>query len=194
MAVSVKAVLWLAKHTGLESMTVERYADYLRELRTLFAELDKQPDRFQTFHVHIELAAAGKLVVYQKTKRKGQTDSLYYGRSGRTGTARQIAQETAYGAIDHFMALGQFVAFNGNLENLKGEDAAQVLTVGSQYPSCAVNFTYRKKGQPMARTMFMILVGFNDDEDADKYVSTLGDPSILVDERPLRSDKVYEWK
>src|SRR5690606_37506264 len=72
MAVSVKAVLWLAKHTGLESMTVERYADYLRELRTLFAELDKQPDRFQTFHVHIELAAAGKLVVYEKTKRKGQ--------------------------------------------------------------------------------------------------------------------------
>lgn len=175
-------------------MPVEFYADYVRHLRTLFAELDQHPERFQTYDVHIELAATGKLIVYETKRQKGQTDSLYYGRSGPDGAHRQIAQSTAFTAIDHFMALSQFLAFNGNLEKLKGEEAAQALTIGSQYPSCAVRFAYRKKGQPKAMSMFMIFVGFNDDRDAEQYVAKIADPSILVDSRPLRADKVYEWK
>jgi hypothetical protein len=175
-------------------MSVEFYADYVRHLRTLFAELDQHPERFQTYDVHIELAATGKLIVYETKRQKGQTDSLYYGRSGPGDSPRQIAQATAFAAIDHFMALNQFLAFNGKLEHLKGEEAAQVLTIGSQYPSCAIRFAYRKKGQPNAKAMFMIFVGFNDDHDADEYVAKIADPSILVDDRPLRADKVYEWK
>lgn len=175
-------------------MTVERYADYVKDLRVLFAELDQHPERFQTFNLHVELAAADKLVVYETKRQKGQTDSLYYGRSGPDGAHRRIARNTAFAAIDHFMALHQFLAFNGKLKNLKGEDAAQSLTIGSQYPSCAVRFAYRKKGQPRAQAMFMIFVGFDDDHDADQYVETIADPSILVESRPLRSDSVYEWK
>ena len=175
-------------------MSVEFYADYVRPLRALLAELDQHPERFQTYDVHIELAASGKLIVYETKRRKGQTDSLYYGRSGPGDSPRQIAQATAFAAIDHLMALNQFLAFNGNLENLKGEEAAEALTVGSQYPSCAVRFAYRKKGQPKAMSMFMIFVGFNDDQDAGQYVAKIADPSILVDSRPLRGDKVHEWK
>ncbi|PPJ48918.1 hypothetical protein C0075_03435 [Rhizobium sp. KAs_5_22] len=175
-------------------MSVEFYADYVRPLRTLFAELDQHPEWFQTYDVHIELAASGKLVVYETKRQKGQTDSLYYGRSGPGDSPRQIAQAAAFAAIDHFMALSQFLAFNGKLENLKGEEAAQVLTIGSQYPSCAIRFAYRKKGQPNAKAMFMIFVGFNDDHDADEYVAKIADPATLVDSRPLRGDKVYEWK
>lgn len=175
-------------------MSVEFYADYVRPLRALFAELDQHPERFQTYDVHIELAASGKLVVYETKRRKGQTDSLYYGRSGPGDSPRQIAQQTAFAAIDHFMALSQFLAFNGKLEKLKGEDAAETLTIGAQYPSCAVSFAYRKKGQPKAKAMFMIFVGFNDDQDAEQYVAKIADPTILVDSRPLRGDKVYEWK
>lgn len=174
-------------------MPVEFYADYMRDLRTLLAELDGQPERFQTYDVHIELAAAGKLVVYETKRQKGQTDSLYYGRSGTDESPRRMTQATAFAAIDHFMGLGQFLAFNGHVEDLKARNAADALPIGAQYPSCAVSFAYRKKGQPKARAMFMIFVGFNDDQDAEGYAAGLADPSILIDSRPLRAGRVYEW-
>ena len=175
-------------------MPVEFYADYMRDLRTLLAELDGQPERFQTYDVHIELAAAGKLVVYETKRQKGQTDSLYYGRSGTDESPRRMTQAAAFAAIDHFMGLGQFLAFNGHVEDLKARNAADALPIGVQYPSCAVSFAYRKKGQPKARAMFMIFVGFNDDQDAERYAAGLADPSILIDSRPLRAGRVYEWR
>lgn len=174
-------------------MPVEFYADYMRDLRALFAELDQQPERFQTYDVHIELAAAGKLVVYETRRRKGQTDSLYYGRSGTNESPRRMTQATAFAAIDHFMGLSQFLAFNGHVDDLKARNATDALPIGAQYPSCAVSFAYRKKGQPKARAMFMIFVGFNDDQDAERYAAGLSDPSVLVSSRPLRTDKIYEW-
>lgn len=174
-------------------MPAEFYADYMRDLRVLFAELDSEPERFQTYDVHIELAAAGKLVVYETRRRKGQTDSLYYGRSGTDESPRRMTQATAFAAIDHFMGLSQFLAFNGRLERLEGAQAAQMLTIGAQYPSCAVRFAYRKKGKPKAKSMFMIFVGLNDDRDAEDYVARIADPTILVETRPLRGDKVHEW-
>ncbi len=174
-------------------MPVEFYADYMRDLRALLAELDQQPERFQTYDVHIELAAAGKLVVYETRRRKGQTDSLYYGRSGTDESPRRMTQATAFAAIDHFMGLSQFLAFSGHVDDLKDKNATDALPIGAQYPSCAVSFAYRKKGQPKARAMFMIFVGFNDDQDAERYAAGLPDPSLLVGSRPLRTDKIYEW-
>lgn len=175
-------------------MPVEFYAGYMRDLRVLFAELDSEPERFQTYDVHIELAAAGKLVVYETRRRKGQTDSLYYGRSGTNESPRRMTQATAFAAIDHFMGLSQFLAFNGHVDYLKDKNTTDALPIGAQYPSCAVSFAYRKKGQPKARAMFMIFVGFNDDQDAERYAASLSDPSVLVSSRPLRTGKIYEWK
>ena len=174
-------------------MPVEFYADYMRDLRALLAELDQQPERFQTYDVHIELAAAGKLVVYETRRRKGQTDSLYYGRSGTNESPRRMTQATAFAAIDHFMGLSQFLAFSGHVDDLKDKNATDALPIGAQYPSCAVSFAYRKKGQPKARAMFMIFVGFNDDQDAERYAAGLADPSVLVSSRPLRTGKICEW-
>ena len=67
-------------------MMAALYADYVADLRTLFGELDRRPDLFQTFDVRLELAAAGGLVVYETKRRKGQTDSLYYGRTATGAT------------------------------------------------------------------------------------------------------------
>ncbi|WP_439622586.1 hypothetical protein [Shinella sp.] len=167
-------------------MTVALYADYIAELKSLFAELDRYPERFQTYTARFELAAAGNLVVYETRRRKGQTDSLYYGRSGATGANQQISQATAFAAIDRFFALGEFVA-------LTGEAGARV-EADTQYPHCAVNFSYRKKGQPVTRSTLMVFVAFNDEADALQYVSQAGDPSAFVIERPWRAEKSYEWK
>ncbi len=161
------------------------YADYVAELRSLLSELDQNPDRFQTFDVRLELAAAGGLVVYETKRRKGQTDSLYYGRSSESGDNRQLSQASAFAALDRFFALGQFVA-------LSGEGEARALDAG--YPHCAVNFSYRKKGQPSARSMLMVFIGFNDEADALQYVSAADGGSAFVTERPCRSVKAYEWK
>jgi len=165
-------------------MTVSFYADTIADLRTLFAELDRSPDLFQTFDVHLELAAAGTLVVYETKRRKGQTDSLYYGRPGADDANRQISQAAAFAAIDRFFALGQFIALTG--------EATQALD--TQYPHCAVNFSYRKKGYPTARSMLMVFVGFNDEADATDYVAKVENPAAFISQRPYQSAKAYEWK
>jgi hypothetical protein len=166
-------------------MMAALYADYVADLRTLFGELDRQPNRFQTFDVRLELAAAGGLVVYETKRRKGQTDSLYYGRSTESGDNRQLSQASAFAALDRFFALGQFVALSGE---------GQVCALDAGYPHCAVNFSYRKKGQPSARSMLMVFVGFNDEADALQYVSAADGGSAFVTERPCRGAKAYEWK
>jgi hypothetical protein len=172
-------------------MTVALYADYVAGLRALFAELDQHPERFQTFDVRLELAAAGSLVVYETKRRRGQTDSLYYGRSVETGANRQISREAAFAAMDRFFALGQFVALAHAPE--AGEGGEPSRAVDAQYPHCAVNFSYRGKGQPAARSMLMVFVGFNDEADALHYVSAAGNPSRFVTARPCRAVTFHEW-
>lgn len=164
-------------------MAVAEYADYVAELRTLFAALDRDADPFQTFDVRLELAAVGSLVVYETKRRKGQTDSLYYGRAAGGDANRQLPQATAFAALDRFLALGAFVALTG--EGTQALDA--------RYPHLAVNFSYRRKGQPAARSMLMVFVGFNDEADAAQYVASAA-AETLVAERPYRSAKAYEWK
>lgn len=165
-------------------MTVSLYADYIADLRILFTELDRSPDLFQSVDMCLELAAGGSLVVYETKRRKGQTDSLYYGRPTAGDNNRQISQATAFAAIDRFFSLGHFVALTG--------EATQ--TLDTQYPHCAVNFSYRKKGHPAARAMLMVFVGFNDEADALQYIATIDNPSAFVSERPYRAGKAYEWK
>lgn len=166
-------------------MPVALYAEYIADLKTLFSELDRHSDRFQSFDVRMELAAAGSLVVYETKRRKGQTDSLFYGRSAATGANQQISQAVAFAAIDRFFALGAFVA-------LSGENREEAMH--TDYPHCAVNFSYRKKGQPTARSMLMVFVGFNDEADAERYVSASGEASGFVTERPCRTGRFHEWR
>lgn len=162
------------------------YADYVTELRTILTELDQRPEIFQTFDAHLELTAGGSVVVYETKRAKGLTDSLYYGRSARTGETIRMAQETAFAAIDRFLGLGQFLGLSGSLPLGQAVDAA--------FPMCAVRFAYRKKGQPKARSMLMVLIGFNDDADALAYAAGLDDPSMLVTSRPFQGDRAHEWK
>lgn len=173
-------------------MNVALYADYISDLRTLFAELDQRPERFQTFNLRLELAAAGGLIVYETKRRKGLTDSLYYGRSADTSTNQQISQSAAFSAIDRFFGLGQFVALTGESDHGSGDSEGDPLD--GQYPHCAVNFSYRKKGQPAARSTLLVLIGFNDEADALRYVASKGGSSAFVTERPHQSKKSHEWK
>lgn len=171
-------------------MKISLYADYVAELKALFSELDRHPERFQTFSAHLELAAAGSLVVYETKRRKGQTDSLYYGRPAEAASNQQISQSSAFAAIDRFFALGQFLALSGEASDQAAGDGSR--TIDAQYPHCAVNFSYRKKGQPVARSMLMVFVGFNDDADALQHASA-GSAAFVV-ERPHRTERSYEWK
>ncbi|OJF89805.1 hypothetical protein [Pararhizobium antarcticum] len=171
-------------------MNVARYADAIADLRILFTDLDRMSEQFQTFDVRLELAAAGNLVVYETRRRKGQTDSLYYGRPAATGQNQQISQATAFSAIDRFFALGQFVALTGAMAT---GSASAPHAVNAQYPHCAVNFSYRKKGQPVARSMLMVFIGFNDEADLTQFLAAMDDVSALVSKRPHHAPKEHEW-
>ncbi|MBP1852545.1 hypothetical protein [Rhizobium halophytocola] len=161
------------------------YADLIADLRLLFTELDQTPDRFQTYDVHLELAAAGNVMVYETKRRKGLTDSLYYGRSVKTGTNQQISQATAFAAIERFLALGAFVAL---------ADSPQAGTVpDADYPHCAVRFAYRKKGAPKTRSLDMVFVGFNDKADALAYVETSGRSHAFKAAHPDGQD-AHDWR
>lgn len=175
-------------------MKAALYADYIADLRALFTELDRRPERFQTFNVRLELAAAGSVMVYETRRGKGQIDSLYYGRSADTGANQQITQTSAFSAMDRFFALGQFLALTGQADSRRPSDGSRAAAVNAQYPHCAVNFSYRKKGQPVARAMLMVFIGFNDEADANQYVSTSSDIVVLEDQRPYRSERCFEWK
>lgn len=115
------------------------YADYIANLRALLSELDRRPERFQTFDVRLELVAGGSLFVYETKRRKGQTDRMYYGRSA-TGASQQISQASAFLAIDRFFSLGQFLALTRVTNGRSGSSV-----IDTRYPHCAVNFSYRKK-------------------------------------------------
>lgn len=168
-------------------MTVALYADYVAELRALFSQLDQHSEDFQTFNVHLELIAAGGVVVYETKRSRGVTDSLYYGRAGEGTPHQKLSKATAFQAIDRFFALGQFLA-------LAQPEAIQSPIIDANYPHCAVNFSYRKKGQPTARAMMMIFAGFNDDADATHFLASQTEQSHLVTARPYRASKFHEWK
>ncbi|WP_027487662.1 hypothetical protein [Allorhizobium undicola] len=167
-------------------MTPAFYADYIAELRALFSELDQTPELFQTFDLHIELLASGSMVVYETRRKKGVTDSLYYGRSGRTGASRQLSRQVAFTAIDRFFSFGEFLALAGS--------AADGQVLDENFPSCAVKLSYRKKGHPKARSMLMVFIGFNDQADALSFAEIAGTRLPLIATRPFSTDKAFEWR
>ncbi len=171
-------------------MSIAFYADYVSDLRILLTELDSEPERFQTFDARLELAVPGGLIVYETRRRKGQTDSLYYGRSSDNAANQRISQAAAFSAIDRFLALGQFVALAGDTAFAD----EQRRPIDPQYPHCAVNFSYRKKGHPSARSMLMVFIGLNDETDALGYAETIAGPNELVQERPHHSARFHEWR
>lgn len=173
-------------------MAVALYADYIEDLRGLFTQLDRHPERFQTFNVRLELAASGSVIVYETRRSKGLTDSLYYGRS-TDGANQKITQASAFSAIDRFFALGQFLALTDQTEDRNSGNEAQA-ALNARYPHCAVNFSYRKKGAPAARAMLMVFVGCNDEADAYDYVSKSSDVFVGSNQQPYRSARLYEWK
>lgn len=167
-------------------MTPAFYADYVANLRALFQDLDQSTEQYQTFEVHIELAAAGSLIVYESKRRKGLTDSLFYGRAKDGASNQKISQATAFKAIDRFFSLGQFLALT--------DDASDAPRLNEEFPHCAVKFSYRKKGHPKTRSTVMVFIGFNDDADALNHAQSGNANATLVATRPLQGKHVYEWK
>ncbi|OQP86500.1 hypothetical protein BTR14_10835 [Rhizobium rhizosphaerae] len=161
------------------------YADTIADLRRLFTEIDRAPETVQTCALRFELAAADALVVYETTRRKGLTDSLFYGRPAGAEAQQTIPQVAAFAAIDRFLALGQFLALTGEGEAGKPLD--------KRYPHCAVSITYRRKGQPKARAMRMVFIGFNDDADALAYGEGADDGALVI-HRPHVTAKAFEWR
>jgi hypothetical protein len=160
------------------------YADLIADLRALFTELDRQPELFQTYDVHLELAAAGSVVVYETKRAKGVVDSLFWGRAPKATENRQISQATAFAAIDRFFALGEFLALSDDLP------AGAVLD--DAYPHCAVRLSCRRKGSPKARSLSMVFIGFNDEADATAFAGTNPGTVPLVTSRPLMGKRLHE--
>lgn len=166
-------------------MPAASFADLIADLRSLLAELGQTPDRFQSWDAHIELAAAGGLVVLETRRLKGVVDCLFWGRPPKAAENRQLPEAAAYAAIDRFLGLGAHLAL---------ADALPMgVTLHEDFPHCAVRLAYRKKGAAKARALSMIFIGFNSLEDAQAYAArAVALP--LVAARPLMTDKLHEWR
>ncbi|MCO6179050.1 hypothetical protein [Ciceribacter sp. RN22] len=162
------------------------YADLIADLRPLVAELGEHPERFQTWDAHMELAAAGGLVVLKTKRAKGVVDSLFWGRAPGSTENKQLPEATAFAAIDRFLGLGAHLALADALPEGTVLDEA--------FPHCAVRFSYRKKGAPKARSLSMIFIGLNDEAEALAYAERPASTLPLVTSRPLVGAKLHEWR
>ncbi|MBR0554860.1 hypothetical protein J5J10_04130 [Ciceribacter sp. L1K23] len=162
------------------------HPDLTASLRPLLAELHQSPDLLQTWDAHLELVAAGGLVVVKSKRAKGLVDSLFWGRAPNSQENKQLPETTAFAAIDRFLGLGAHLALADALPEGAVLDEA--------YPHCAVKMSYRKKGAPKAKSLSMILIGFNDEADALTYAERAGTGLPLVTSRPLMGDKLHEWR
>ncbi|MGQ2968000.1 MAG: hypothetical protein ACT6RF_04560 [Allorhizobium sp.] len=162
------------------------HPDLTAALRPLLAELHQSPDLFQTWDAHLELVAAGGLVVAKSKRAKGVVDSLFWGRAPNAQENKQLPEATAFAAIDRFLGLGAHLALSDALpEGAVLEEA---------YPHCAVKFSYRKKGAPKAKSLSMIFIGFNDEAEALGHAERSGDILPLVSTRPLMGERLHEWR
>ncbi|KQW29031.1 hypothetical protein ASE36_11170 [Rhizobium sp. Root274] len=167
-------------------MTPALQNDLTTELRDLLTELHQAPEHFQTWDAHLELIAAGGLVVLKSKRAKGLVDRLFWGRAPKTTENKQLPEATAFAAIDRFLGLGAHLALSDALP--------EGLVLDEGFPHCAVKFAYRKKGAPEARSLSMIFIGFNDEADAMAYAERAGETLPLVATRPLRGAKLHEWR
>lgn len=160
--------------------------DLTATLRPLLTELHQSPDLFQTWDAHLELVAAGGLVVVKSKRSKGLVDRLFWGRAPKSEDNKQLPEATAFAAIDRFLGLGAHLALSDALPEGTVLDEA--------YPHCAVKLSYRKKGAPKAKSLSMIFNGFNDEADAIAYAERSVETLPLVTARPLMSEKLHEWR
>lgn len=162
------------------------YTDLTAALRPLLTELHHTPDLFQTWDAHLELVAAGGLVVVKTKRAKGLVDNLFWGRAPGSNENKQLPEATAFAAIDRFLGLGTHLALSDALPEGTVLDEA--------YPHCAVKLAYRKKGAPKAKSLSMIFIGFNDETDALAYAERSAGTLPLVTTRPLAGEKLFEWR
>jgi hypothetical protein len=162
------------------------HTDLTATLRPLLTELHQSPDLFQTWDAHLELVAAGGLVVVKSKRAKGLVDSLFWGRAPKATENKQLPEATAFAAIDRFLGLGAHLALSDALPEGAVLDEA--------FPHCAVKLAYRKKGAPKARVLSMIFIGFNDEADAIAYAERAEGKLPLVTSRPLMADRLHEWR
>ena len=162
------------------------HTDLTATLRPLLTELHQSPELFQTWDAHLELVAAGGLVVVKSKRAKGLVDSLFWGRAPGSSENKQLPEATAFAAIDRFLGLGAHLALADALPAGAALDEA--------FPHCAVKLAYRKKGAPKAKVLSMIFIGFNDEADALDYAERAKDNLPLVTSRPLMGDKLHEWR
>jgi hypothetical protein len=167
-------------------MSAVLYSDLTADLRSLLTDLARTPERFQSWDAHIELAAAGGLVVLQTKRAKGVVDSLFWGRPPKAEENRQLPEAAAYAAIDRFLGLGAHLALADALP--------QGVTLDEDFPHCAVRLAYRKKGAAKSRSLSMIFIGFNSAEDAQAYATRAGEALPLAAARPLMTDRLHEWR
>lgn len=167
-------------------MSPALYPDLTASLRPLLDELHQAPERFQTWDAHLELVAAGGLVVLKTKREKGVVDSLFWGRAPKATENQQLPEATAYAAIDRFLRLGAHLALADALPEGAVLDEA--------YPHCAVKLSYRKKGAPKSLALSMVFIGFNDETDAMAYADRAGGSLPLTTTRPLKGEKLHEWR
>jgi len=163
-------------------MTASSYADYVKELRAVLADLVSQPDRYQTFSLHVELVMESNLLVYETGKRKGQTDTIAYFRA--PSGDRPVAPDGAYERVQAFLAMQDHIALSGD----------PMINLNEDYPHAVINIEHRARGAAFRKSMKMIFVGVNDADDAAAYTAAAGVPSALVSVRPHRSAWLWEWK
>ncbi|MBX9466681.1 MAG: hypothetical protein KL839_01870 [Rhizobium sp.] len=162
------------------------YPDLTAALRPLLAELHQSPDLFQTWDAHLELVAAGGLIVVKSKRSKGVVDSLFWGRAPGSSENKQLPEATAFAAIDRFLGLSAHLALADALPEGTVLDEA--------FPHCAVKFAYRKKGAPKALALSMIFIGFNDEADALGYAERAEGALPLATSRPLMGERLHEWR
>lgn len=167
-------------------MPLALYTDLTATLRPLLTELHQIPDLFQTWDAHLELVAAGGLVVVKSKRAKGLVDSLFWGRAPGSSENKQLPEATAFAAIDRFLGLGAHLALSDALPEGAVLDEA--------FPHCAVKLAYRKKGAPKAQSLSMIFIGFNDEAEAFAHAELAGETLPLVTARPLMGERLHEWR
>ncbi|WP_028745707.1 hypothetical protein [Rhizobium mesoamericanum] len=175
-------------------MAAAFYKDYIADLNARIDDLHANADRYQTYELTMELLAQKNLVSYSEKKAKGLQEGLSYRRDFTTGQAVQMQQQSAYQLFSGFFKLGQFLAFTGLGEKPDAKQFAESLTDNWQYPTCAVHFIYRQKGQPKTASTRMHFVGLNGEADAAAYEQKTAQEKSLVQHRPFSSDLFWEWK
>jgi hypothetical protein len=175
-------------------MEIAFYKDYVVDLKKQIDDLRENRDDFQVYDLQMEILVRKAQISYALSRHKGVSDSLFCVNDTASGKRSQMKEDVAFGMFTRFFTLGQFVAVAGKASDLGESEFTELLTVDWIYPVCAVGFSLRKKGHPTLKSMRMLFVGLNNDEDAASYISALDDPGLIVAHRPYVSPALWEWK